>query len=213
MKYNQPVLYSFRRCPYAIRTRMTLHYCQIKTEHREVSLANKPDHLLTISPKGTVPVLIQTDGTVLEESLDIMQWALTIADPDDWRLKHQQNKQLQSKELIRMNDQVFKIHLDHYKYADRFPDKNIVNYQQQCEVFLNEYDAILSQHEFLSGAQLSVTDIALFPFVRQCAFVDKNWFDQLEYGHLQKWLANLLNSDLFLSIMEKHSLFCEEIKN
>lgn len=209
MKYNLPVLYSFRRCPYAIRARMTLHYCQIKIEHREILLNNKPDTLLKISHKGTVPVLQLQDGTVLDESLDIMRWSLAKADPDDWLMTQQQNKQNEMSDLIDRNDAIFKLHLDHYKYSDRFPMHSTLHYQHQCEVFLQYYNTRLSQHRFLSSSHISIADIAIFPFVRQCAFVDKQWFDKLDYIKIQQWLDYFLNSSLFLSVMDKHKPFME----
>jgi len=188
---------------------MALRYSQITTELREVSLANKPDELLNISKKGTVPVLQLEDGTVLHESLDIMKWALNISDPDNWLLNQDINRQNDAIELINKNDNIFKDHLDHYKYADRFPEHDLQYYRQKCEVFLNHYNTMLSKHAFLSDSHISIADIAIFPFIRQCAFVDKDWFDHSSYNNLQNWLAFFLKTDLFISVMDKHPPFNE----
>jgi len=196
-----PILYSFRRCPYAIRTRMALKYSQIKLELREIVLKNKPRELLDASPKGTVPVLILPSGEVLEESLEIMLWALNQSDPDDWFPLQQQSEILA---WIQKNDHEFKPHLDRYKYADRYPEYPMTVYRERLQVFYQNLETSLSQNNYLCGAQITLADIALFPFIRQSAFVDKAWFDEAAYPCLQKWLRHWLNSDLFQVIMPKY---------
>jgi glutathione S-transferase len=200
-----PILYSFRRCLYAIRTRMVLAYCQQQVELREVVLKNKPDCMLSYSPKGTVPVLVINNSTVLEESLDIIFWALERSDSDLWWLGlNKANKQtIQS--LIEKNDGEFKAALDRYKYADRYPEQSATNYRQQAEKFLVILEQRLSEHTFLLGNKITLADVSLFPFIRQFAFVDKNWFDQSDYKNLQAWLEHHLSSDLFSQVMEKYS--------
>ncbi|WP_455217466.1 glutathione S-transferase [Kaarinaea lacus] len=198
-----PILYSFRRCPYAIRARLAIKYSGIAVELREVVLADKPGEMLDASPKGTVPVLILDDGTILDESLDIIEWALSINDPDNWRAMDPAHSR-DSQHLIDYNDGEFKQHLDHYKYAVRFPDHPAEYYRQQACEFLNLLNTKLQEHRFLSGKSLTLTDIAVFPFIRQFAFVDKPWFDSSEYRNLQSWLEVMLQMPLFSEVMQKY---------
>lgn len=215
---NLPVLYSFRRCPYAMRARMALYASQIDVSLREVSLASKPAEMLMASSKATVPVLVTSNNEVLDESLDIMKWALAINDPQGWLTAFSPETILQMDALIIENDSVFKQHLDHYKYAERFPDNSPEYYRQQGEVFLAKLDKCLTEKclageclaekhhketNYLFSEQPSLADIAIFPFVRQFAAVDKIWFDQSRYLKLQHWLQRLLDCELFLSVMQK----------
>jgi len=192
-----PTLYSFRRCPYAMRARMVIAYSGIQVELREVMLKNKPAELLQASPKATVPVLILPNGTVLDESRDIIHWALTQHDPDSW-LKHQNNT------LINTNDDSFKSALDHYKYAERFPEQCQAHYRSLGEVFLQTLESCLEQQDFLTGHDAAITDIAIFPFIRQFAHVDLAWFEAAPYPQLQRWLQHHLQSNLFISVMKKY---------
>jgi glutathione S-transferase len=195
-----PVLYSYRRCPYAMRARMALKYADIAVEICEISLKNKPSGMLKVSPKGTVPVLALHDGTVLEQSLDIMVWALRQNDADGWlEADHRQTQQ-----LIAENDTGFKQALDQYKYAIRFPEQPAEVYRAQGEVFLQKLELLLSQHQFLLKDQVSLADIAIFPFIRQFAAVDGAWFESAPYLKLKAWLKALIESALFVSVMEKH---------
>ncbi len=199
-----PILYSFRRCPYAMRARMAIAYSGVKVELREVVLKDKPSEMLLVSPKGTVPVLVfdsQSGEEVIEESLEIMYWALSMHDPNKMNISEVTD--YLDVPLINENDNVFKTHLDHYKYADRFPDNTMQYYREQGEVFLKKLDELLSDNAFLTGENLSIVDVAIFPFIRQFAFVDKAWFDQSCYLNLRRWLDAFLVSALFLSIMPK----------
>ena len=205
-----PILYSFRRCPFAIRARMAIHYAGIEVELREVQLWNKPQAMLAVSAKATVPVLVLSNGEVIDESIDIMRWALDHNDPDQWWLKTLSGA---SQELVRQCDFDFKIHLDHYKYADRFPENPASYYRQQAEGFLLELEQKLAKHPYLLGRQLTLADIAIFPFIRQFAMVDKPWFDQAPYPGLQKWLQGLLGSVLFSSVMTKYPPWQETASN
>ena len=198
-----PILYSFRRCPYAIRARMAIKVSRLQVELREVTLTDKPQSLLDYSAKATVPVLILPDGAVIDESVDIMNWALSLHDPKKWLANNQDIKQ-QFDSLIDSNDGKFKLHLDHYKYADRFPEQPMHFYRDQAEDFITELDERLNHNEFLCGESLSFADVAIFPFIRQFYFVDKEWFEQSDYSHLQAWLEYLLQDPLFLSIMDKY---------
>ena len=198
-----PILYSFRRCPYAIRARMAIAYASINLEIREVSLANKPPEMTHISPKGTVPVL-QLDNRIIDESIEVMAWALEQSDPDNWlALDLQQQQQT----LIEENDNSFKAWLDKYKYWDRFPEQSQQAYRGQAENFISKLDKNLNEQRYLLGNKICVADMAIFPFIRQFAFVDKDWFDQTNYLGLQRWLGEILDSPLFTQVMKKHSVW------
>lgn len=198
-----PVLYSFRRCPYAIRARLAISVSQQPVELREVSLADKPDDMLALSPKGTVPVLLLPDGEVIDESRDIMLWALSKNDPENWLSSNNDDIDY----LIDINDNDFKQHLDHYKYADRFPEQSIEVYRQAAEIFLQQLEQRLNDTQYLITDKPSMADMAIFPFVRQCAFVDKIWFDQTPYTKLHAWLEEMLAADIFNDVMKKYPLW------
>lgn len=195
-------LYSFRRCPYAMRARMALRYSGVAVDILEVSLKSKPAEMLALSSKGTVPVL-SVDGQVVDESLSIMRWALTHSDPQNWLLKEDVAGQAQIAALIEENDQVFKQHLNRYKYAERFPEQPMAFYRSEGEVFLRRLEQLLEGRDYLLAMHPSLADVALMPFVRQFAHVDREWFGQTPYVRLQAWLQRFLESDLFLSIMKK----------
>lgn len=204
MKTEFPVLYSFRRCPYAMRARLAIKVSNVQVELREVLLADKPEEMLACSAKGTVPVLQLPDGRVIDESLDIMHWALEQHDPDNW-LTDDIPRQAEIDRLITLNDTEFKQHLDHYKYADRFPDHAMSFYRQQGEEFLKLLEEKLNQHAYLTGNTISLADMALLPFIRQFAHVDKTWFYQTPYKKLQAWLEHFLKDEVFLAVMKKYS--------
>ncbi|MGX5172480.1 glutathione S-transferase [Aliikangiella sp. IMCC44653] len=198
------ILYSFRRCPYAIRTRMTLAYAQANIELREILLKNKPEEMLLASPKGTVPVLIAPDGKVLEESLEIIYWALQQSDPEHWYHGTENKFKEFTNTLIHENDNVFKKHLDRYKYASRYPERSEADYRADGEVFLSKLNHLLQQQAFLLGDRFSLADIAIFPFIRQFAFVNIKWFKQSPYSHLRNWLDYFLTHPLFNLVMHKY---------
>ncbi|WP_448118653.1 glutathione S-transferase [Pseudomonas serbica] len=195
-------LYSFRRCPYAMRARMALRYCEVPVDIVEVSLKAKPAEMLALSSKGTVPVL-DVDGQVIDESLDIMRWAVARHDPQDWLLKDDPQGQLAIEALIEENDQHFKVHLNRYKYAERYPEQPMAFYRAEGEVFLRKLDELLEGRDYLLTDHPSLADVALMPFIRQFAHVDREWFAQTPYRRLQAWLQRFLESDLFTSIMKK----------
>jgi len=201
-----PVLYSFRRCPYAIRARLAINVSNTKVELREVKLADKPKELIACSPKGTVPVLQLTNGTIIDESKDIMLWALKVNDPNNWLLSGTVEKQ-ETNRLIDINDNEFKQYLDHYKYADRFPEQTMEYYRQQGEVFLQSLEKKLNETKYLISDTISLADMAIFPFIRQFAYVDKDWFDQTDYKKLQAWLNYFLNTSIFKKTMEKQPVW------
>lgn len=169
---------------------------------KEVSLRAKPSDLLECSPKGTVPVLKFVDGSVLEESLDIMHWALSINDPEHW-LDRSTEASTEAMALIRQNDGSFKSALDLYKYATRFPERSAEYYREQAETFLVDLNDRLSKDGYLMGNRFTLPDMAIFPFIRQFSNVNQDWFYASKYHHLIHWLDRLMESELFQSVMQK----------
>jgi glutathione S-transferase len=188
-----PVLYSFRRCPYAMRARLAIAVSSTACILREVTLAAKPPAMLAASPKGTVPVLVLPDGTVIDESLDIMRWALAGRDPEGW-LKGDDAA------LIRWNDGQFKHDLDRYKYPERH-DTDPLGHRERGVGFLRELDGRLTRTSQLCGPVRTLADAAIMPFVRQFAAVDQQWFNDQPLPHLKAWLADHISSELFRTIM------------
>jgi glutathione S-transferase len=203
VRIPKPVLYSFRRCPYAMRARMALHAAGIECEHREVELKAKPAPMLDASPKGTVPVLILHDDRVIDESLNIMYWALEQNDPHKW-LKPQTGRSDAMQGLIADNDGPFKNDLDRYKYPNRYEAAPENLHRDRGLGFLARLDSQLGADGQLFGDRISMADIAIFPFVRQFANTDRDWFETLPLPTLQAWLIDHMRSDLFATIMEKH---------
>ncbi len=185
-----------------MRARLAIKSSQLQVELREVVLRSKPQAMLQISPKGTVPVLQFADGKVIEESWEIVHWATQQQDPS--QLRGSQQRVDTANQLIEQNDNEFKQWLDRYKYSDRHPEFPAEHYRSQAEPFLSALDQRLSQHEFLLDQQPSLADIGVFPFIRQFAHVDLEWFQQSPYLHLQRWFEYYINSDLFASIMNKY---------
>lgn len=198
----KPLLYTFRRCPFAIRARLAIKISGVEVAMQEVSLRAKPKDLLECSPKGTVPVLKFADGSVLEESLDIMHWALSINDPERW-LDRTTETSAEAMALIRQNDGSFKSALDLYKYAVRFPEHSEEYYRERAETFLMDLNARLSKDGYLMGNRFTLPDMAIFPFIRQFSNVNQDWFYASKYHHLIHWLDRLMESELFQSIMQK----------
>ena len=194
----ETVLYSFRRCPYAMRARMALHVSGAHYEHREVVLRDKPAAMLAASPKGTVPVLVTEDGGVLEESLDIMRWALAQSDPEGWLAR-------QDGDLLAANDGPFKHHLDRYKYATRYDDADPLAHRDAAMAHVAALDDRLSDQPYLCGEARGFADVAIFPFIRQFAHADRAWWDDQPIPHVRHWLDRLTGSDLFAAIMVKHA--------
>jgi glutathione S-transferase len=194
-----PTLYTFRRCPYAIRARLAIAVSGVMVTQHEVDLRNKPQAMLAISPKATVPVLHLADGMVIDESLDIMRWALQQDDPENWL----SNKSADVNTLIAQNDSSFKRDLDHYKYPNRFPEFSMENYREACEKFVRILDDRLATSAYLTGDKFAFADAATVPFIRQFAHVDKDWFYQSRHHHVIKWLDQILASALFIDVMKK----------
>ena len=192
-----PILYSFRRCPYAMRARMGLWVSGIEVELREIVLRDKPQAMLDASPKGTVPVLVLPDGTVLEESIDIMRWALAQNDPSDW-LRHGA-----ADEILAQIEGPFKEHLDRYKYYTRYEDADPDYHRAKALKILEDLNTRIEEHGQLLGKEPTLADYASFPFVRQFANHDRKMFDALPLKPLQIWLSGHLGSDIFKAIMPK----------
>lgn len=197
---KHPTLYTFRRCPYAIRARLAIQVSGTHVAEIEVKLSDKPAAMLTLSPKGTVPVLQLADGTVIDESLDIMRWALKQHDPDGWLAADDKN----STALIEINDTDFKRALNCYKYPDRYPAKSQQHYRDvDAALFLSALESRLCQQRYLCGDNITLTDAAIFPFVRQFAAVDSEWFNASTYMALRRWHDTWLASALFQQVMKK----------
>ncbi|MBU3545908.1 glutathione S-transferase [Polynucleobacter sp. MWH-Jannik1A5] len=197
------ILYSYRRCPYAMRARMALKYANIEFEHREIELRNKPQSMLLVSPKGTVPVLCMGDE-VLDQSVDIMRWAIDQSDPAGWGNVDDAIAQA----WIEKNDGPFKALLDQYKYPNRFPELNQeAVLEQALQIMLLPMEQSLQATQYLLGDQMTWVDIAIFPFVRQFSMVDVNRFEQLPIPSTKRWLAQHLESELFNSVMHKHPVW------
>jgi glutathione S-transferase len=203
-----PILYSFRRCPYAIRARISLAKAGINWAHREVSLKNKPAEMIALSNKGTVPVLQFKDDQVIDESLDVMLWALEQNDPDHW-LDADMHQALK---LINENDLDFKNDLDCYKYYDRYPEHCQEYYRDRGEQFLIKINDLLEQNNGagLISKRLSLADVAIFPFIRQFAGVDRDWFEQTSYHYMINWLKEWEQHNDFLSIMQKYKFWTSD---
>ena len=204
-----PILYSFRRCPYAIRARLALQVSGVRYTLREVSLRNKPASMLEASPKGSVPVLVLPNGHVIDESWSIMLWALRQHDPENW-LGKQQNSIPDAAPLVAVNDKEFKRALDLYKYASRHPEHPPAYYRAQGERFLLALENRLRSHPHLLGPRYSIADAAILPFIRQFAGVDPEWFAQSPYPRLRDWTAMHLNTPLFEAVMQKHAVWKNE---
>lgn len=188
-----PILYSFRRCPYAIRARLALLASRTECIIREVKLSAKPIEMLDASPKATVPVLVLPDGTVIEQSLDIMRWALARNDPAGW-LNHE------SEHLIDTNDGPFKHHLDRAKYPERY-GSDARMHRSACVDLLRPLEARLKAARCLCGGAMTLVDAAILPFVRQFAMIDRGWFDAQPLPHTGRWMDELIASPLFEDVM------------
>ena len=188
-----PILYSFRRCPYAMRARMSIVREAYEVELREVVLRDRPAHMMEISPKGTVPVLLLADGTVIEESLEIMQHVL------DWELSEEEAH------WVKRNDEEFKFHLDRYKYPNRYEDVDEMEQRTLASAYLSDLNARLGE----GPAFVDQLNDALFPFVRQFANHDRDWFDAQSWANVHAWLAEHLESAEFKRCMKKEKQWFE----
>jgi glutathione S-transferase len=204
-----PVLYSFRRCPYAMRARLALSVSGQAYELREIVLRNKPEAMLAASPKGTVPVLALPGGEVIDESLDIMRWALGRHDPAQWLSPQASVEAMEA--LIAACDGDFKQHLDRYKYPDRYREEAAgdaptfaLTHRSEAAHWLAQLDARLGDG-WLCGSKACLADMAILPFIRQFAHTDADWFAAQPWPRLQGWLADFEASPLYTGVMGKHA--------
>lgn len=200
-----PILYSFRRCPYAIRARMALASADIRCELREVLLRDKPPAMLEASVKGTVPVLVLRDR-VIDESLDVMDWALGQRDPLYWS----DGPDEETRALLRDNDGPFKHHLDRYKYSARHDDVDAQTHREQAAMFIARLEERLADDAYLTGDQPRLADVAIFPFVRQFAAVDKRYWQGAPFPNTGRWLDQWCASSLFARCMHKSPPWCRQ---
>ena len=214
------LLYSFRRCPYAMRGRMALAISGLEYEHREIILRDKPASMLEFSPKGTVPVFVTAQGDVIEESIDLVHYALGQNDPEGWL----DGQDATSAQFMSDNDGPFKHHLDRYKYASRYSDDAKrgdidLTHRQEAETYIAKLEARLTASPFLAGETRSLADMTIFPFIRQFANTDRDWWDGSQddtseaknppYPATHAWLEGHLASDLFKSVMTKFPLWVD----
>jgi len=209
-----PVLYSLQNCPYAMRARLAILLAQQKVQIRAMTMKDKPEEMLIASPKGTVPVLVINDKeknktTVIDESLDVMLWALKSTDPENLLYAHDEKALPEMLKIIELNDTEFKPSLEKYKRAKRFHGDDLETCRLECEPFIQALEQRLSQHEFFMGDKPSLLDYALLPFIRQFSRVNKAVFAQDEYSNLRRWLRHHLQSRLFSRAMVKYPLWLD----
>ncbi|WP_417450098.1 glutathione S-transferase [Kordiimonas sp.] len=199
----RPILYSFRRCPYAMRARLAIKAAGVTVGLREVVLRDKPAALLAASPKGTVPVLVFGASEVIDESLDVMRWALTQADPEGW-LNPDSGSLEDMLALVKLNDGDFKHHLDRFKYATRYEDVDPLEHRAGAEVFLATLEERLAHNSWLFGHKASLADYAVLPFIRQFSGAARGWWEAAPYPRVRAWLEAFVASEFFKSVMKKY---------
>lgn len=210
-----PILYSLRNCPYAMRARLAIYKARQRVLLRDVILSDKPAEMLASSPKGTVPVLLLAQDktsvtqTVIQESLEIMLWALAQNDPGDLLCTIDPDVLPRMLDLITRFDEEFKTCLEQYKCAKRYRENTLSHYRQTCEPYIAVLEQRLEQHPFIMSADESLVDIALLPYIRQFARVERQWYLQSPYPNLRQWLNNYLQSVMFTKVMAKNPLWLE----
>ncbi|OUS25370.1 glutathione S-transferase [Thalassotalea sp. 42_200_T64] len=200
-----PVLYSLRNCPFAMRARLAIYKSKLSIELRDVVLNNKPKEMLAASQKGTVPTLVLPSAQVIDESLEVMLWALNESDPDD--LLHSGSAETLT--LIAQFDDQFKSCLEQYKCAKRYHESNLAECRQACEVYVKDLEQRLTEHDYIINDKESLADIALLPFIRQFAKVERQWYLQSPYPKVKRWLNRYLQSAMFTKVMAKYPLWSE----
>lgn len=216
-----PILYSLRNCPYAMRARIAIFKSQQTLLLRDIVLSDKPDEMLQASPKGTVPVVVLSNGKVIEESLEVMLWVLNESDPGDLLHKHSHRINAVHNDTVAENslanmlifidefDRGFKTALEQYKCAKRYKENNLAECRQLCEGYIQRLEEALNQHLYITSDQESLVDIALLPFIRQFARVERQWYLQSPYPKLKQWLNSYLQSPMFTKVMAKYPLWQE----
>ncbi len=202
-----PILYSLQNCPYALRARLAILLAQQTVQIRAITMKDKPREMLLASPKGTVPVLVIDEDHVIDESLDVMLWALNLHDPENLLYSQDPKALPQMLKIIDENDAEFKPNLEKYKRAKRFHGDDLEDSRLDCEAFIQALEQRLSHHEFLMGTTPSLLDYALLPFIRQFSRVNKSEFSHQRYMHLRHWLRHHLQSRLFSKAMFKYPLW------
>ena len=208
-----PILYSLRQCPYAMRARLGLLLAEQSVMLRDIAMTNIPEEMIEASPKGEVPVLVLDDGTVIDESIDIMRWALNKNDPQDLLYKNHPSLIEEIEIFINFNDNEFVDALKKYKASSRYHDDAEVEHRQQCEVFIKDIESRLSKHEYIFGEEPSLADYAVLPFIRQFSRVDRKWYLQSPYPKLRNWLEGQYNNPLFSKAMKKYPQWLDEKEN
>lgn len=208
-----PILYSLRNCPYAMRARLAIYKTKQPVLLRDLVLSNKPAEMLIASPKGTVPVVVLNDGEVIEESLDVMLWALQTSDPENLLYNENQAALPQMLSIINEFDNDFKASLEAYKCAKRYQENNVVECRLACEQFIERLELRLINTQYLMSDKESLLDIALMPFIRQFARVERQWYLQSPYPKVRQWLNSYLQSALFTKVMAKHPLWADRQEN
>ncbi|MEI6895689.1 MAG: glutathione S-transferase [Colwellia sp.] len=204
-----PVLYSLRNCPYAMRARLAIFKAKQTVLLRDLVLSNKPVEMITASSKGTVPVLVLANNEVIDESLAVMLWVLKQTDPDD--LLHRHEEKALSVMLILINefDRDFKTSLAAYQCAKRYQEDNITQCRAVCETYIQRLEQRLNEHRYLMSEKESLLDIALMPFIRQFARIERQWYLQSPYPKVRRWLNGYLQSAVFTQVMAKHPLWVD----
>ena len=198
----EPILYSFRRCPYAMRARMALAQSSIRCELREVVLSDKPQEMLEASSKATVPVLV-LKSQILDESLDIMRWALAQSDPHRW-ISEDSRVVDATRSLVANNDGPFKYHLDRFKYSTRYDNVDVLRERELASEFVADLESRLSGQVYLFGSRPTFADVAIFPFIRQFAGADRGYWQGAPFPHVRRWLEQWCTSNLFARCMKKY---------
>jgi len=213
---TSPIFYSLQHCPYAMRARMGLILAKQTVRLRAIVLKDKPKEMLQVSPKGTVPILVlksrprdDNNYRVIEESLEIMLWALKQNDPSNLLYSDQPEMLTEMLSWIKLFDSEFKTSLEKYKSAKRYHETNKVEHRQHCEKYIGQLEQKLNQHQFVMGGQLSLVDYAILPFIRQFSRVERPWYRSSPYPKLKHWLTAHLESPLFSQVMVKHPLWLE----
>ncbi|KGJ91779.1 glutathione S-transferase [Colwellia psychrerythraea] len=204
-----PILYSLRNCPYAMRARLAIFKAKQTVLLRDLVLSNKPVEMMAVSPKGTVPVVVLKNGIVIEESLEVMLWALHETDPAD--LLHRQQDGALSAMLLLITefDNDFKRCLEAYKCAKRYQEDNVAQCRDACELYIKKLEQALTKHSYLISDKESLADIALIPFIRQFARIERQWYLQSPYPKVRQWLNSYLQSSVFTKVMAKHPLWVD----
>jgi glutathione S-transferase len=214
---NLPILYSLRHCPFAMRARLAIFKSQQAVEMRDVKLDNKPAAMLVASPKGTVPILVVSSSHIIDESLEVMLWSLRQCDPENLLLsdplKNNNSEESRLPELlafIELYDSEFKSCIEDYKCAKRYHESNLIECRQACEVYVQDLEQRLSQHDYIFGEQESLADIALLPFIRQFAKIERQWYVGSSYVNVKRWLNKYLQSAMFNKVMTQYPIWNEK---